>query len=106
MLFVVVDDEAYLVGPCSSSGDTITLGVDGFMKSLENASEKKLFVVVDDVVGDRFGSGVSGVFSESYFGSGNACRPFSLSSKNERPTELGQNACESVEIERIRVAMR
>lgn len=72
-MFVVVDDDAYFIGPCSSMGDTMTLGVDGFMKSLENASEKKLFDVADDVVGDRFGSGVSGVLSESYLGSDIVC---------------------------------
>lgn len=94
------------MGPCSSSGETITLGVDGFMKSLENASEKKLFDVADEVVGDKLGSGVSGVLSESYLGNGFIAGRASESSKNDRPTELGQNACESHGIERIRVAIR
>lgn len=89
MLFVVVDD-AYL-GSCSSSGDTVTLGVDGFIKSLENVSEKQLFDAADDEDGDIFGSGVSGVFNESF-----ACTLdiefVPDSSINDRPTELKLNS--------------
>lgn len=89
MLFVVVDD-AYL-GICSSIGDTVTLGVDGLIKSLENVSEKQLFDATDDEDGDIFGSGVSGVFNESF-----ACT-FDIefapdSSINDRPTELKLNS--------------
>lgn len=91
-MFVVVDDTVAAVeyarfGAFSSNGDTITLGVDGFMKSFENVSEKQRFETIDEEDGDMFGVGVSGVVSES-LGSNVDCAFASEPSKNDRPTEL------------------
>lgn len=63
------------------------LGVLGArMKSFENVSEKRF----DDDDGDMFGVGVSGVCNDSHAAASSAAS--SVSSINDRPTELKLNS--------------